>query len=132
MVHPLLTPQGIEKRTAPRVTYKTKAVFKAGWRVNKDCLIRDVSMKGAFLVAQERLFLDSEVLLYLPVTVDGTQNICLVTGKIVRVETKDGHPVFGYGVQFAPLSKSSAQMLRRFIDTLIPLPPPDPAPPPRK
>jgi hypothetical protein len=115
MVHPLLTAQGIEKRMAPRVSYKTKALFKADWRANRDCLVRDVSTGGAFLVAQERLFVKTEVIIYLPVEIAGQENVCMLSGTVVRIETKEGHAVYGYGIQFAPMSRSNALILKRFL-----------------
>lgn len=114
--------QNLNRRLAPRIPYKVKALFKPEWRVNQPCLIGDISENGVFLIARERLFVRSEVLLYLPVVIKEHENICMLPGRVVRVETKAGIPAFGYGIAFDPLPNGTLRTLRKFIGARIPQP----------
>lgn len=107
---------GIDKRRAKRIPYKRKATFKPQWRTNQDCLIRDVSLKGAYLVAQQQLFEKAEVLIYLPIVTKDGQNTYVVSGHVARVEKKEGHKVFGYGIQFDKLSSTMEAQLKKFLE----------------
>lgn len=119
---PLREPPSVDRRQAPRIPYKVKALFKPQWRTNQQCLVGDISENGVFLVARERLFAHSEVLLYLPVVIKEQENICMLPGRVVRVETKAGIPVFGYGIAFNPLPNGTIKTLRKFISERVPRP----------
>jgi c-di-GMP-binding flagellar brake protein YcgR len=108
-----------ERRRLPRVSHQTEVYFKPGWKGNQRGFIRDLSESGSFLVALERMYEGVEVLLYVTLSMKGKESLCVIPGKVVRVEKKDGVEAFGYGIHFGKLSPGTVTTLKRFIEAQL-------------
>ena len=70
----------------------------------------DVSAEGVFLVSTEHFPCGTEVIFYLPVEI-GTKkknSLCILTGKVVRVDTRYEGNLRGYGIEFLKANSMSA------------------------
>ena len=75
-------------------------------------------MGGAFLVSGERFYEGAQLLLYLPLGNGTKDQLCIVSGKVVRISKNAQHAIDGYGIQFdSSISLTSKQALKKYVET---------------
>ena len=79
-------------------------------------MLRDLSEGGAYLAAREKLFLETEVLLFLPLSIYDRNKLIILPGKIVRSESSASGQGFGYGIAFISPSSEMIRHLQRFLN----------------
>lgn len=81
-------------------------------------LLSNVSTGGLYLNANQRLRVGTSVLLYVPMRLsEAKKKMCVISGTIVRMETKERTARFGYGIRFDPdISSASRRLLTMFVD----------------
>jgi c-di-GMP-binding flagellar brake protein YcgR len=104
-----------ERRTNARVRHQIEVFFKPGRMGNVRGFTRDLSETGSFIVAREKLTEGQDLLLYVPVEIQGRENLCMLRGKIVRIEKKNGVEAYGYGIHFNDVSSATSSALKRFV-----------------
>ncbi|MFH1016722.1 MAG: PilZ domain-containing protein [Pseudomonadota bacterium] len=109
-------PRGRTQRK-PRVFYGGQVAVKAPHSANDSAFVKDLSQSGIFLLSARKYLVGTELLLYLPLDLGQRHTLCMVPGKVVRVESQESDPkVQGYGVAFdSELALSSRKMLMDFV-----------------
>jgi Tfp pilus assembly protein PilZ len=111
-------PQAGQMARPPRVYYGGQVAVKARNRPgNETGIVKNLSEGGAYLLSAQRYAPGTDLMVYLPLELGDRKSLCMVSGKVVRVEAGQaiGH-IHGYGVRFdADVSKVSQRMLQDFV-----------------
>lgn len=75
-----------------------------------------MSESGAYLIANQKITPETEMIVYVPMQLQGEQKLCMVTGKVIRSEMRGATTLHGHGIHFgSDLSPSSRKLLRNFV-----------------
>jgi Tfp pilus assembly protein PilZ len=99
------------------VPYDGQVAVKARNSANDSAFVKNLSRSGIFLLSARKYLVGTELLVYLPLDLGNRRTLCMVSGRIVRVETGQvAQKVQGYGVRFhTDLSTTSRKMLTDFV-----------------
>jgi hypothetical protein len=101
---------------APRVALDTRITFRPRHRENVEGVIRDISETGAYLVAMQHLLAGTEVVAYVPIPLGKHKRLCILSGRITRMESNESSALRGYGVKFdADIPPSSRELVQDFV-----------------
>lgn len=109
-----------EKRLHLRVPHEVDVFFKPGWKGNKQGIVRDICEQGTFLISHEKMYQGNEIILYMPVEFRGKESLCMLHGRVVRIEKREDSNSYGYGIRFGDLAPGTILLLQKFITSRLP------------
>src|SRR5262245_34178564 len=108
--------QKFERRLHPRIQCEERVTFDTETKEKCGGVINNLSLSGCLLITIERLNVNTDLILYLTLTIGDSSTICEIAGKIVNLNPKIKSPLRGYGIFF---SATNSPIVKKAIKDLV-------------